>query len=209
MALREFVDRNGVKWKVWDVTPAQVHPRSKDERLFIGYELGWLTFEAEGGELRRRLCPCPRRWDESPPEELERLCAEAEPVAPRRKSADAPGAEPGRATASDEEIARVSVAVRESEEEPPSARRRHLRTFQYPGGRIWTVGTLTATEKGATREVLRFVSGAHKIDLETWPDDWERYSDAQLAELLRRGAPPRTTAPNPTPHRRRRDDLHA
>ena len=206
MPLREFVDADGMRWKVWDVSAAQVHPRLKEENFYAGYDLGWLTFEAEGGEIRRRLCPCPANWEDSSPEELERLWREAEPVAPRRKRADA-GPEDATATAEDEAIALMSVAERERREEPPESRRTDLRTFQYPGGRVWTVGTLTINVGGERRPVLRFISGSHKVDVEHWPDDWQRLSDDQLAELLRSGAPARVERPNYTGFRRRRDDV--
>jgi hypothetical protein len=208
MALREFTDQNGVAWKVWDISPAEVSQRLKDEKLFIGYELGWLIFESADGELRRRLCPCPPGWEDGTDDDLERLCQEGEPVAPRSRIPDAADVEPGRASALDEEVARVSVSAREQAEEPPSARRRNLRTFQYPGGRIWTVGVLGVSSDQGMRDVLRFACGAHSVELAEWPDDWERFSDAQLAELLSAGAPARADVPNSTPHRRRRDDLH-
>ena len=38
--------------------------------------------------------------------------------------------------------------------------------------------------------MLRFSGGARVIDLEEWPRDWAERSDAELAELLRNGAPP-------------------
>ncbi len=207
MPLRQFVDSKGVRWKVWDITPAQVHPRVKEEKFFIGYELGWLAFESEGGEIRRRLCPCPARWEALPAEELEGLCREAEPVTPRLRPTDASDVEVGRKVAEDLAVARLSVEAREAQEAPPDERRARLRTFQYPGGQMWTVGTLTTSDERGRREVLRFLSGLHSVDLERWPDDWERFSDAELAALLRTGAPPRSSAQNPTPHRRRHDDL--
>ena len=212
MPLREFRDRDGVLWRVWDVSPAQVHPRSRDERLFMGYDQGWLAFESADGEMRRRLCPCPVRWEDASAQEMEALLAEAESVPARPHRAAAAPEPPGEvATEHEEEIARVSVEVRESGGEPSQVRRRPLRTFQYPGGRIWTVGVLSARddETGDRRDVLRFVSGAHKVELEEWPEDWDRLTDPQLAELLRAGAPPRAEQPNPTEFRRRREDLHA
>ena len=112
-----------------------------------------------------------------------------------------------RGKARDEDVARLSVAVRERQDEPPGSSRRNLRTFQFPGGRIWTVGVLTTGSVEGIREVLRFVSGSHRVDVERWPDDWAQFSDAQLADLLRLGAPPRVVTTNATPHRRRHDDL--
>jgi hypothetical protein len=210
MSLREFTDGTGMRWRVWDVTPAQVHPRSSDERLFIGYEQGWLAFESIGGELRRRLCPCPVRWQDASPAELERLLGEAEPVRARPHrvgdSEPEPPAPAHHPTNDAADVARLSVELRELEE-PDATRKRPLRTFQFPGGRIWTAGLLTSHDEatGKSREVLRFVSGAHRVELEQWPDDWERYSDQQLADLLRSGAPPREEHEDRGLHRRRED----
>lgn len=50
---------------------------------------GWLAFEAESGEGKRRLCPPPEGWDQLPDEELIRLWHAAEPVrGPAQATAD-------------------------------------------------------------------------------------------------------------------------
>ena len=75
MPVREFVDAAGVPWRVWNTTP------SSRVALTLGYEDGWLTFEADG--ILRRLKPVPPGWDELADAELERLCRSAGPVTRR------------------------------------------------------------------------------------------------------------------------------
>ena len=84
-----------------------------------------------------------------------------------------------------------------------------VRTFRYPGGRVWTVSEWTASDKkdGDSRLVLRFSSGTRSLDLEAFPADWFSYPDERLIDLLC------TAFPRPTnfdtrddaPHRRRGD----
>jgi hypothetical protein len=58
--------------------------------LLTGHlDSGWLAFEAESGEAKRRLCPPPEGWDRLPDAELIRLWHAAEPVrGPSRATAD-------------------------------------------------------------------------------------------------------------------------
>jgi hypothetical protein len=69
---RSFVDRDGVRWEVWQTTPGA--PK------FVAEELasGWLTFSSATG--RRRLYPIPKNWKEAPDERLELMCRAAEPA---------------------------------------------------------------------------------------------------------------------------------
>ena len=46
MASREFTDSEGVVWRVWDVTPAHLHPVTRAEEYMEPYAGGWLTFES-------------------------------------------------------------------------------------------------------------------------------------------------------------------
>lgn len=45
--------------------------------------------------------------------------------------------------------------------------------------------------------VLRFTSGEVVFDLESWPADWETFSDDDLVLLLRAAQPPRLGLPVP------------
>jgi len=81
---------------------------------------------------------------------------------------------------------------------------REVRTFRYPGGRFWTVEECARPEGNADR-VLRFTTGAHSLDRPTWPRDWRRYSEEQLAELLATSFPRAGGGPASGPRRRASD----
>ena len=66
MAVREFVDSNGVTWRVWNTRP------TRGEMLSGEYEHGWLTFESP--HSLRRCTPSPADWETASPEQLQRLC---------------------------------------------------------------------------------------------------------------------------------------
>lgn len=76
MPSREFVDRQGRRWRVWSTIPSL--PRA----LSPEFEQGWLTFEGEG-ELRRSA-PIPPDWTEMSDTRLELLCRTARPTSARR-----------------------------------------------------------------------------------------------------------------------------
>jgi hypothetical protein len=69
MAVREFIDSNGVKWRVWNTRP------SRGEMLSGEFEHGWLTFES--AHSLRRCTPIPQGWEAASPERLEQLCRAA------------------------------------------------------------------------------------------------------------------------------------
>ncbi|HKG91363.1 MAG TPA: hypothetical protein VKA84_05715 [Gemmatimonadaceae bacterium] len=83
-AMREFKDRSGKEWRVWAVTPEQMHRRTRTEAYMAEYRDGWLAFESIDGSDRRRLPHYPADWDQVGVEELERLMSRAE-VARGRK----------------------------------------------------------------------------------------------------------------------------
>jgi hypothetical protein len=66
MAVREFVDSQGVTWRVWNTRP------SRGEMLSGEYEHGWLTFESATSV--RRCTPIPAGWETASPQLLESLC---------------------------------------------------------------------------------------------------------------------------------------
>jgi hypothetical protein len=68
MAVRDFVDVDGVRWKVWPVTPEMLHPKTAAEDYLGEYEGGWLCFESLAE--RRRLAGYPEDWDKLPDAEL-------------------------------------------------------------------------------------------------------------------------------------------
>ena len=77
MALREFTDRAGRAWSVWEMIPERMHERMRN--TLGAFEIGWLVFESSGGE-KRRLSPIPEGWEDAPAPELEALCERATPA---------------------------------------------------------------------------------------------------------------------------------
>jgi hypothetical protein len=63
--LREFVDKKGVRWKVWDVWPADRLSAAAASAIstFPSTTLagGWLCFES--ANEKRRLSPVPPEWE--------------------------------------------------------------------------------------------------------------------------------------------------
>ena len=80
MSLREFLGSDGRRWKAWDVTAGEIHPKTRAEDYMKDLAEGWIVFERADGEEKRRLCPYPTNWDEWPDEEIAKLCDRAEHV---------------------------------------------------------------------------------------------------------------------------------
>jgi hypothetical protein len=91
MAVRDFVDANGVPWRVWPVTPDTISPRTAAEDYLGDYGEGWLCFESAGE--RRRLARYPREWESLPDSELCSLLSAAA-IVPTRKSTHLPPPDP-------------------------------------------------------------------------------------------------------------------
>jgi len=79
-AVREFLDRQGLRWRVWAVTPEQVHPERVVADRIGDYRDGWLAFECTSNGERRRLPQYPPLWRRLSNLDLERLLERAEPV---------------------------------------------------------------------------------------------------------------------------------
>jgi hypothetical protein len=88
MAVRDFVDANGVSWRVWPVTPEALQPRTAAEDYLGEYSEGWLCFESPSE--RRRLAGFPRNWETLSDRELSTLLNAAVPVPPRKTSHSTP-----------------------------------------------------------------------------------------------------------------------
>jgi hypothetical protein len=183
MAVREFTDRTGRKWRAWEVKPEEIHPATKSEDYLADcYITGWIVFETISSDEKRRLCPWPVDWVTRTEAQLRDLLAAAEVVpAQRRTGEGAIAAEAMRRpteqgdlshTPSDLDVTDLSI----------------VRAFKYPGGRVWTVGVVLDPEDG-DRPVLRFAAGLRHIDVTSWPKDWADEPDEALAEMLRRASP--------------------
>ena len=193
MTLREFTDKRGVTWRVWDITPESLRgPPAGAEYPAQHYaadfnRIGWLSFQTLSGTDKRTLSPIPPGWESLSVPELADLLECATPGAPgtpRRAHAAAP---PSTLPSPAPEIRAPGV----------------VRVFVYPGGRAWTVSVATP-EQGAP-PVLRFSSGGRWLDLAKGPPDWKFLPDDALILLLR--SVPRTgAAPSPGTARRRWND---
>lgn len=188
MSVRQFVDRQGRQWRVWQVTPESVAPETRvEDYLAACYREGWIVFETVDGAEKRRLCPPPYAWYGRDDRDLDALLERAEIVRPRGLVREGPAplpadlpptvpshlaAEVPRDAAGDIDMSYLGVQ----------------RSFQYPGGRAWAVGVVRSTE-AEEGPVLRFVSGAYTLDLGGWPKEWSDLSEAGLVELLRRASP--------------------
>lgn len=82
MAVRDFVDEKGVKWRVWPVLRSSI-PRTAAADFLGVYGEGWLCFESP--QERRRLARFPDDWDRMSDEELSKLLGRAAIVPVRGK----------------------------------------------------------------------------------------------------------------------------
>jgi hypothetical protein len=184
MALREFIDKHGIVWNVWDITPESMHPVTVREFFLGEYQEGWLAFES--ANERRRLSSWPEDWASLSDEELAALCERAKP-APRR-SAQETDSGAFRRLAETGTLGKEQEVRRAESDGLPL-----LRTFSGPSGRHWMVTPRDIGSGAGATTVLRFTSSDGEVlDLDQWPDDWDRYPAAQLVELARRAHPPRT-----------------
>ena len=179
MAVREFRDAQGKGWRVWCILPESIHPVTRAEDYLADcYQLGWLVFEATSGDEKRRLCPFPQKWESADEGELRALLGQSEAVRSRRPSGRKEETEvlPSRAP---------TIEVNdEPEERADLTDLTVVRTFRYPGGRIWSAAIAPHSDI-AVGPVLRFTAGARTIDLPRYPRDWPDLPDDSLVELLR------------------------
>lgn len=89
MAVRDVVDENGTKWKVWAVQASAIHPKTAAEDFLGDYSEGWLCFECSN--QRRRLARFPQDWDKMADKDLVALLKTAQLVQPRKHTPPKPG----------------------------------------------------------------------------------------------------------------------
>jgi hypothetical protein len=196
MAVREFRDESGHWWRAWDIKPEEIHPVTRAEDYLADcYVTGWIVFESKDGAEKRRLCPWPMRWTQESEQGLRRLLARATPVPPFKLREE-------RETPAVANVERADVDVTQADVTDLEV----IRTFRYPGGRVWTVCVIPHPETG-WGPVLRFQSGIRFFDLRSWPKAWADEPDERLAEMLRNANPRRPTAhvDDDTPRRRWND----
>ncbi len=190
MAIREYTDSRRVEWSVWDVTPAQMHPLTRDEQYLGEMHDGWLVFESRR-EKRRLNAPYPHDWVDFDIPQLEELCAKASPVL-RRHSKSPSG-----------EYRAITTAAIEREAVAESGSRR---TFKSPAGREWTVRIHECLDRDmTTKKVLRFTAGDIVVELLQWPRNWQELSVTEYAVMLLDAEPPRRRPKGQGPQRRQDD----
>lgn len=223
MALREFRDSKGVLWKVWSVTPDSLDKRTTAEDYMRDWQDGWLCFECP--ESRRRLATFPPGWEDLPDGDLEALLARAQPV--KRRGTDDLIRDYRKNTGESETVAAAPAAEVPA---PPQARpdagrvtpvsspaAGHTRIFTDARGRKFVAGLYRVAPRAepgnggksptSPGTVLRFISGSIVLDLEDYPDDWDRYTDSQLTALLDRAQPVDAEAIGDSLPLRRQTDL--
>ena len=208
MGARQFTDEAGRVWVAWNVTPSPREGSASAE--------SWIVFETTDGREKRRLLGYPEGWADLEESDLHGLLASAGAARPSRLSPEGGSrvemrqspAEPVRpaaipaATTTTVAARTTMTTVRAS---TPVAER-VVRSFRYPGGRLWSVCVVRRPEGGGPA-LLRFSAGARHLDLHEWPEDWAGYSDERLVHLVR--SVPRAPRDDPRAagvHRRRHDD---
>jgi hypothetical protein len=200
MAVREFNDAEGVAWRAWDIRPESIHPQTRGEDYLADcYVVGWIVFENAAATEKRRLCPYPVRWAKSSVGQLREMLGRAEKVSQRKLDADRQvgGVAPVAAA--------MGTPKPESDDKPDVSDLHVVRSFRYPGGRLWTVCVVEHPGGGAA-PALRFTAGMRTIDLRPWPKGWVDAPNGELVAMLRRAAPRERTDGQPKSTRRRWDD---
>ena len=199
MAVREFDDERGKRWRVWCITPEAIHPVTRAEDYLADcYQLGWLVFETTSGDDKRRLCPFPKDWERAGDQEFRDLLSRAEAVPTRKLSRE-------RMTEQQLQSPAAASLTSHGDDDPADLTDLSVvRSFRYPGGRLWTAAVANPARGGAA--VLRFTAGARSIDLESWPRDWADLPDELLADLLRHAIDRPIMTFTPATPRRRYDD---
>jgi hypothetical protein len=86
MAYREFVDRDGRTWEVWEVHPSNPESAREPSRVpAVAPSLrnGWLAFRSESE--RRRIVPVPTSWERLSEDDLRLLLKQAAVVGETRR----------------------------------------------------------------------------------------------------------------------------
>lgn len=189
MPVREFTDSRGVEWRVWDVTPAHMHPATRAEDFMGNLQDGWLVFESDE-EKRRLEAPYPAEWVNYSIRQLEELWDRATPVV-----------RPTESTTGKRRAVQAAAIEREVIQSSNAER-----TFMSPGGREWTVRLHECLDASGKEEtVLRFTTEDIVVDLSKWPLNWQTATVAQFGLMLLDANPPRVRKQGEGPQRRRED----
>lgn len=199
MTVREFKGRDGKDWRAWEIQPEAIHPVTRaEDYLSDCFTTGWLVFETKSGDEKRRLCPYPKAWARATEGVLVKLLEGADAVPTRKLQAE-------RQVASDMSGATEPIEVPPEDDKLDVTDLPVVRSFKYPGGRLWTVCVITHPEDGGPPS-LRFTAGSRYLDMRPWPRDWMDAPDDRLVELIRAAAPRPVSNPPAGASRRRFND---
>jgi hypothetical protein len=199
MTIREFKGTDGKGWRAWEIQPEAIHPVTRAEDYLADcFTTGWLVFETKSGDEKRRLCPYPKAWARATDGQLAQLLDTADAVPMRKLLAErqvvgdtSGGTRPVDIPPEDDKLDVTDLPV--------------VRSFKYPGGRLWTVCVIEHPEDGGP-PTLRFTAGARYLDMRPWPKDWVDAPDEGLVDLIRVAAPRPATPPPPGGSHRRFND---
>jgi hypothetical protein len=198
MAVREFKGE-GKDWRAWEIRPEKIHPVTKSEDYLSDcYVTGWLVFETKSGDEKRRLCPYPTAWSRATDGQLASMLDSADRIPARKLQAE-------RQVVGDTSGMTKPVDVPPEDDKLDITDLPVVRSFKYPGGRLWTVCVVQYPED-AGPPTLRFTAGSRYLDMRPWPKDWVDAPDDRLVELIRTAAPRPATTPAPGVSRRRYND---
>jgi hypothetical protein len=199
MAVREFRSVDGKEWRAWEIRPEAIHPVTRaEDYLSDCFVVGWLVFETTSGDEKRRLCPYPKAWDRATDAQLAQLLQGADAVPARKLMAE-------RQVAGDTSGRTQPVDLPPEDDKLDVTDLPVVRSFKYPGGRLWTVCVVVHPEDGGA-PALRFTAGSRYLDMRPWPRDWVDAPDEKLVELIRIAAPRPVTPPPAGGSRRRYND---
>jgi hypothetical protein len=197
MAVREFTGPDGRLWRAWEIRPESIHPITRaEDYLSECFTTGWLVFETVTGDDKRRLCPYPKAWARATDNQLVSFLDIADTVPVRKLMAErqlvndpAGKTKPIQVPPEDDKLDITDIPV--------------VRSFKYPGGRLWAVCVVEHPEDGGP-PALRFTAGARYLDLRPWPKDWVDAPETRLIEMIRSAAPRAPSSPGS--NRRRYND---
>jgi hypothetical protein len=197
--VREFAGPDGRRWLAWEIKPEKIHPVTRaEDYLSDCFTTGWLVFETSSGDEKRRLCPYPKAWARATDDQLASLLETADRVPARKLQAE-------RQELHDPKRQTLPLIVPPEDDKLDVTDLTVVRSFKYPGGRLWSVGVIEHPED-AGPPALRFTAGARYLDLRPWPKDWVDAPDDRLVDMIRSAAPRPVSAP-PTGMRRRFNDI--
>lgn len=178
---RQFVDADGVEWRVIEMSMASVDHGTTPRRQHFWDR--WLTFSSALGKFR--LAPVPDGWPTSSPELLGRWLANARLAADARRGT---GTLPAAPPSPPERSGALPVRGRVTARTVAPSDARAARTFHDILGRLWEVREEEAPSipNPPAAQCLVFDCGIITRRVWEYPEDWRTLPDADLERVSRR-----------------------